>query len=172
MKWSPPWSSLLGEGLGTSFPKVLCSHFPPLLSMDLPDFNLCPGLGVQAAIHECFGEPINFFPILGLKQFFSSLLLGIANSSCPSSQSVRSSKLLSVELQLILGHNNCQRGSSNLWLHQKIWAFISTIWDLILAISIRYSFFSGAMVVLIGCVHGKLSYKKKMICGPWYFPEI
>jgi hypothetical protein len=59
--------------------------------------------------------------------FFSLLLLGIANSSCPSSQLVGSSKLLPVGLWLILGHNNCRRGSSILWLHKKMWTFISII---------------------------------------------
>jgi hypothetical protein len=38
--------------------------------MDLPDLNLSLGSGVQAAIRDRFGEPVNFFPISDLKQLF------------------------------------------------------------------------------------------------------
>jgi hypothetical protein len=38
--------------------------------MDLPSLNYQPGLGVQSAIRFRFGEPVNFFPVNGLKEFF------------------------------------------------------------------------------------------------------
>jgi hypothetical protein len=45
--------------------------------MDLSGLNFQPGAGVQAAIGAHYGEPVNFFPISGLKEFF--LLVSMAN---------------------------------------------------------------------------------------------
>jgi hypothetical protein len=56
-------------------PKV--SLLPPNpVSMDLRDLNLQPGLGVQTAIRARFVEPVNFFPISGLKEFFFIVSVG------------------------------------------------------------------------------------------------
>jgi hypothetical protein len=38
--------------------------------MDLPGLNFQPGLGVQSAIWFCYGETVNFFLVMGLKEFF------------------------------------------------------------------------------------------------------
>jgi hypothetical protein len=38
--------------------------------MDLPYLNFHLGLGVQSAIHFRLGESVNFFPVIGLKEFF------------------------------------------------------------------------------------------------------
>lgn len=44
--------------------------------MKFPGLNFQPGVGVQAAIHDHFGEYVNFFPISGLKEFFLLVLVG------------------------------------------------------------------------------------------------
>jgi hypothetical protein len=38
--------------------------------MDLPGLNFQPGLGVQSTIWFCYGETVNFFLVMGLKEFF------------------------------------------------------------------------------------------------------
>jgi hypothetical protein len=49
---------------------LLCSPSPDLLGL-----NLQPGVGVQAAIRNRYGEPVNFFSIQGLKEF--SLIVSV-----------------------------------------------------------------------------------------------
>jgi hypothetical protein len=56
--------------------------------MDFPDLNFQPGAGVQAAVR---GEPVNFFPISGLKEFY--LLVSVANCKY---------KLLEFSIEMIL----------------------------------------------------------------------
>jgi hypothetical protein len=51
------------------------SH-PFLVFMDLPNLNLHPGIGVQVATHHRFGEPVNFFPVSGLKEFLLLVSIG------------------------------------------------------------------------------------------------
>jgi hypothetical protein len=75
---------------------------------------------------------------------FSSLLLVAASSSCLCTRYAGSSKLLLVGLRLILCRNNYRRGSSNLWLLQKMWAFISIICAPIYVNSTKFSFIFGA----------------------------
>jgi hypothetical protein len=44
--------------------------------MDLPELNHQPGVGVQAAIRDRYGEPVNFFPIGNLSEFFLIVSVG------------------------------------------------------------------------------------------------
>jgi hypothetical protein len=44
--------------------------------MDLSGLNFQPRVGVQAGIRRRFGEPENYFPVLGLKEFFLLVLVG------------------------------------------------------------------------------------------------
>jgi hypothetical protein len=44
--------------------------------MDLSGWNFQPGVGVQAAIHAHYGEPVNHFPVQGLMEFFLIVSLG------------------------------------------------------------------------------------------------
>jgi hypothetical protein len=37
--------------------------------MAFPGLNFLPGIGVEAAIRSRYGEPVNYFPIQGLKEF-------------------------------------------------------------------------------------------------------
>jgi hypothetical protein len=45
--------------------------------MDPPDLNFQLGLGVQSAIRHPLGEPVNFFPIKGLREF--SLVVSVGH---------------------------------------------------------------------------------------------
>jgi hypothetical protein len=44
--------------------------------MDLHVLNFQPGVGVQAAIRARYGEPVNHFPVQGLKEFFLIVSVG------------------------------------------------------------------------------------------------
>jgi hypothetical protein len=44
--------------------------------MDLLGLNFQPKVGVQAAIHHCFREPENYFPVPTLKEFFLLVSVG------------------------------------------------------------------------------------------------
>jgi hypothetical protein len=44
--------------------------------MELPSLSFRPGVGVQLAIRQRFGEPVNYFPIQGLKEFFMVVSVG------------------------------------------------------------------------------------------------
>jgi hypothetical protein len=58
------WSSIIERcSAGT------LSH-PFSVFMDLLGLNLQFGIGVQTVTHHRFGEPVNFFPVSGLKEFF------------------------------------------------------------------------------------------------------
>jgi hypothetical protein len=53
-----------------------CPHLPPVryfpcasLSMDPPDLDFQPGLGVQSAIRHRFREPVNSFLVKGIREF-------------------------------------------------------------------------------------------------------
>jgi hypothetical protein len=49
--------------VGTGTPTL---SLPP---MAFPGLNFLPGIGVEAAIRSRYGEPVNYFPIQGLKEF-------------------------------------------------------------------------------------------------------
>jgi hypothetical protein len=66
--------------------------------MDLSGLNFHPGAGVQAAIKYRYGEPVNFFPIGGLMEFFLIVSVG----RCKYKLSEQSINLI---LQATLGGN-------------------------------------------------------------------
>jgi hypothetical protein len=92
--------------------------------MDLPGLNFKPGLGVQAAIHHRFNEPVNFFPRRGFSEFFLIASVG----RCKFKLCENSTGLI---LQATLGGSAAdfrpQIGLSSLWWLQETWVFISII---------------------------------------------
>jgi hypothetical protein len=56
--------------------------------MDLPGLNLKPGIGVQASIRHHFGEPVNYFLIRGLSEFFLIASVGRCKYVCAKTRLV------------------------------------------------------------------------------------
>jgi hypothetical protein len=94
--------------------------------MALLGLNFQPDLGVQVAIHHWFGQPVNFFLIHGLKEFFLLVSRVAANFSSLRLLLVFCFKQYWGELRLILGHNVSWIGCSNSWFHPKMWDFMFT----------------------------------------------
>jgi hypothetical protein len=58
-------------------PDVFSQGTPPaIFSMDLLGLNFQPGVGVQTAIRARYGEPVNHYPVQGLKEFFLIVSVG------------------------------------------------------------------------------------------------
>jgi hypothetical protein len=96
--------------------------------MELPSLSFRPGVGVQLAIRQRFGEPVNYFPIQGLKEFFMVVSVGRCKYEL-SEYSI--GMILQATLGgagLILGQHTFLAGFSNFLLLQEMWAFtFSTI---------------------------------------------
>jgi hypothetical protein len=76
--------------------------------MALPELNLNPGRGVQAVIRARYGDPVNFFPIIGLQNsFFWSRLVTASSGFLKSPLATFFKQHWEVQW-LILGRSNSQ----------------------------------------------------------------
>jgi hypothetical protein len=133
--------------------------------MALPGLNFHPGLGVQEAVHHRFGQPVNFFSIHGMKEFFLLILVG----RCKFNLSEFNVGLI---LQATLGGYAAdfrpQRISdrcSNLWYHPRMWVFMSISCAPSPVTNIKSSSTYGVMRVQSGCLSIEISLNRKKRIG-------
>lgn len=127
-------------------PALLQGTLPLFSSMNLSALNLKPGIGVR---HH-FGEPVNFFPIQGLKEFF--LIFWWAVASYVSVKFILATffrPLLGV-LWLISGPSRFLTEFFNLSRPLRMWVFKSTSCNLSRVINIKSSLICGDMEAPIG----------------------
>jgi hypothetical protein len=127
--------------VGRSPPHRYSSSLSPssLPSLDLQGLNFQLGVGVQAAVRARFEEPVNHYPIHGLKE-----------SSCWFSGEMQVSTLISLlgkffrlqlaALWLILGHSGSLIVFISLLLLSRMLDFISTTSDHSPVTSTRFFF--------------------------------
>jgi hypothetical protein len=132
--------------------------------MAFPGLNFLPGIGVEAAIRSRYGEPVNYFPIQGLKEF--TLLVSVGRCKFKLSE-----QCIGFLLQATLGgvavdfRPQSMTGFSSLWLLLEMLVFTFTSSDRICVSSTRSFSIFREMVVLTGIWSPKNMLKKNKANG-------